>query len=244
MRLVIGACLALMRIGNLGAQTPSAAPAATLAEWRTELGEIVRDIRTLHPDPFARVGSTTFRRQVRTLEEALPSLSDEQRITAAMKLVASLGDGHTYLEMAEPRYAKWYPIRLYEYTDGYFIVSAHKSAGELAGAQVLEIARRPVAEVAAAARTVMAAENDFMRLERVYPLHSATVMKGLGYASADGRLAIRAKLADGRTVDRVLVPAQADHPRFKDDASWEWQFRPSLYGTPAIPTFFRSFNSH
>ncbi len=214
------------------AQTTAAPLAPTLADWRADLADIVRDIRTLHPDPFARTGRLTFFRALRDLERELPSLNNEQRVTGTMRLVASLGDGHTYLEMNSPRYALWYPIRIYGFTDGYYIVSAHKTVGDLAGAQVVEIAGRPVAEVAARAADVMGYENASMRSERVYPMHSEVLMRGLGYTQPDGRLPLKVRLASGRIVDRAIEAMQADHPQFKDDATWEWQFRADLYGTP------------
>jgi hypothetical protein len=211
---------------NANAQAP------TLADWRSDIADIVRDIRTLHPDPFARTGRVTFLRAVRDLETALPSLTTEQRVARTMALVAMLEDGHTYLEMNHPRYARWYPVRLYEFTDGYFIVSAFKSAADVAGAQVLEIGGAPVRDVAEKASATMGYENLSMRAERVDPMHSETLMRALGYARSDGALPVKLRLSNGRVVDRVLTAAQADHPQFKDDATWEWQFRPELFGTP------------
>ncbi len=217
---------------HLRAQSAAAPLTPTLADWRADLADIVRDIRTLHPDPFAHTGRLTFFRALRDLERELPSLTNDQRIMRTMRLVASIGDGHTYLEMNSPRYARWFPMRMYAFSDGYYIISAHKSVAELAGAQVIEIAGRPVAEVAAQASEVMGYENASMRAERVHPMHSEVLMRALGYARADGTLPLKVKLAGGRVVDRTISAMQADHPQFKDDATWEWQFRAELYGTP------------
>jgi hypothetical protein len=231
---VIGIGIVPAALQSARAQSPanpvsSALP--SLADWRSDLADIVRDIRTLHPEPYAKAGRLTFLRAVKQFEEELPSLTNQQRVTGLMRLVATIGDGHTYLEMNHPRYARWYPVRLYEFSDGFFILSAHKSASDLAGAQVLEIAGTPVAQVARNASAVMGYENAFMRAERVHPMHSETLMRGMGYADPDGRLALKLRLSNGRVVERTIEAKQADHPRFKDDATWEWQFRPDLYGT-------------
>src|SRR5215203_6167656 len=111
------ASLSLAGAANVSAQA-SAAAVPSLADWRSDLSEIVRDIRTLHPEPFARTGRMTFMRSVTQFETALPSLTEEQRVAGLMRLVASLGDGHTYLEMNNPRYARWYPVRFYQFNDG------------------------------------------------------------------------------------------------------------------------------
>src|SRR4051812_37520871 len=136
------------------------AEAASVADWRADIDAIVADIRLNHPDPFTKTGELTFLRQADALKKALPALSEEQRMVGTMRLVASIGDGHTSLEPDNPAFGRWYPFRIYEFTDGYFISSAHVSVANLAGAQVLEIAGRPMAEVAGQARDLMGADND------------------------------------------------------------------------------------
>jgi hypothetical protein len=101
--------------------------------WRSDLRQLVDQIRLLHPSPFTKIGSLTFQRAVSSLEQRLPGMTDEQRMVAAMRLVASLGDGHTTLQPDNARFANWYPIRLYEFSDGIFVTSAHVSAKELVG---------------------------------------------------------------------------------------------------------------
>jgi hypothetical protein len=206
---------------------------ATVPDWRHDIDEIVKDIRLLHPDPFAKTGRLSFLREAEALKAALPSLTEEERVVRAMRLVASLQDGHTKLEPDTPAFARWYPVRLYEFTDGLCVTSAHKSVSELAGARVLEIAGRPAGEVVAEARKLLGADNAFDSKERLYAVHSAALMKGLGYATPDGGLKIKFQLSDGKVVERSLGPRRTDDPRYKaDDATFEWQFRTEVYGLP------------
>jgi hypothetical protein len=104
----------------------------TVLDWRQDLRSIVTDIRILHPAPFTKRGDRAFQRELWQLLDSIPVLSDEERAVRAMRLVASLGDGHTVLELDHPRFALWYPVRLQEFADGYFIVTAHESVGDLA----------------------------------------------------------------------------------------------------------------
>jgi hypothetical protein len=214
------------------------ASAATVAEWRTDIDQIVADIRAIHPAPFTKVGALTFRRRVAALEEALPSMTEEQRVVEAMRIVASIGDGHTQLEPQRRDFGAWYPVRFYEFTDGYFITTAHRSEADLAGAQVLEIAGHPADEVAKAAEALMGADNAMGAKENLFALHNASLMKGLGYASGNGQLRIRVKLRNGSIVERMLTPHLTDDPRFdKNDSTFEWRFRREFlgpgFGTPA-----------
>src|SRR5215217_6844417 len=122
MRQVVIILLAALSLasGSLPAQTQLFQP--TLADWRADLRDILRDIRTFHPDPYAKTGRLTFERRALEVEQALPTLDTEHRVASVMRLVASLGDGHTFLEMNNPAYARWYPIRAYQFSDGFYII--------------------------------------------------------------------------------------------------------------------------
>lgn len=233
--------LCLLQVGcffaagaSCAAQSIAAArPPATVADWRDDLDQIVADIQVLHPDPFAKTGRLSFMRQLEALKAALSSMSEEERVVAAMRLVALIGDGHTQLEPTSMRFADWYPIRVYQFTNGYFVSSAHNSVADLAGAQIIEIAGRPIDEVAASARSLMGVENDFDDKERVFAIHNAALMRGLGYAKPDGTLRVKFRLRNGRTEERVLTPHVADNPDYKGfESTFEWQFRSEVFGLP------------
>lgn len=212
------------------------AEAASVAEWRATIDEVVRDVRVNHPDPFTKVGELTFLREADALKAALPALTEEQRLVRLMRLVASIGDGHTQIASADPAFAYWYPIRLYEFTDGIFITAAHQSVRELAGAQVLEIGGRPVAEVASAARDLRGSDNAFDRLQHLEAAHNAAVMQGLGYADAARRLHVRARLRSGRIVERTLIPMATNHPFYSaSENAFGWAGSGEVYGPPGAP---------
>lgn len=222
--LVLAACLTAAGIAD--------GRAATVAEWRQNLDEVVRDVLAYHPDPFTKTGELAFRRRAAALQDALPQLNESQRIVALMRLVASLGDGHTTVELQDRNYAVWYPVRLYQFSDGYFVTSAYESVGDLAGAQILRIAGEPVDEVMAAARELFGADNEFDARERLYAAHNAFLMQGLGYAGEDGGLAISARLRDGTLVDRVLTPRLADDRYSLGVPIFEWRYPSEVYGLP------------
>jgi hypothetical protein len=213
--------------------TPATPTPPTVDDWRQDLDQIVADIRLLHPDPFTELGRHSFLRRVDALKSALPALTDEQRLTGAMGLVAALGDGHTLLEPHHPRFALWYPIRIYDFAEGTFVTSAHRSVADLAGARLLEINGRPIAEALGGARAIVASDNDWASSERTWAALNAPMMKGMGYAGADGSLRVRMRLTDGSTVERILQPHRANLPRFQgNESTFEWQFRPETFGLP------------
>lgn len=213
--------------------SPASAGAATAADWRADIDEIVRSAQLVHPNAFTKTGKLAFLQKAQDLKDRVPQLSEEQRVVAAMRLVAGIGDSHTQLEPDNPAFALWYPVRIYQFSDGYFITGALKSMADLAGAQVLEIGGRPVDDAARDARSLVGADNFFASEEALHPLSDAGLMKGLGYAAPGGSLRIKVRLRSGRVVERVLPAMRTDDPAFeKDDATFEWHFRPEMAGPP------------
>src|SRR5579862_712472 len=188
--------------------------AASVADWRHDIDLMVKDIVVTHPAPFLKVGRLRFLREVEALKADLPILTEDQRMTRSMRLVALLQDGHTQLAPASSEFGNWYPVRIYEFSDGIFIVAAYKSVSDLAGAQILEVADKPVAEAVDAARSLMGADNAFDFKEHVYPFSNAALMAGLGYAGTNGSLKLKVRLRSGKIVERVLTPEAANSPDF------------------------------
>ncbi|MBL0076269.1 MAG: tetratricopeptide repeat protein [Rhodocyclaceae bacterium] len=228
-RRYLACCLMLMFYIGLAPTTM----AASLADWQQDIDEIALKIVAIHPEPFARIGRLEFVREVENLKAELPRLSEEQRVTRTMRLVALVGDSHTQLEPDRADFARWYPLRVYEFTDGFFVTAAHKSVADLAGAQLLNIGGSRVEQVAERARTLMGADNELSAKENLFALSNAALMQGLGYAAGDGNLSVKFKLTSGAIVERVIKSSQASDPRYKkDDATFEWRFQAEMGGPP------------
>jgi hypothetical protein len=209
------------------------ARAGSVSDWQHDIDEIVKDVQAIHPNPFFKTGRIAFLRRAEALKGNIPRLTEEQRVVGAMQLIALIGDTHTQLEPDRPDFAWWYPIRIYEFTDGYFVTAAHKSAADLAGARVLEVAGQPVDSVVQNTRGLMGADNLFARKEYVFAFSNASLMKGLGYAPATGELKVKFKLMNGNEVERVLTPHTTNDTRFKkDDSTFEWHFQAEMGGPP------------
>ena len=186
------------------------AQAASVAQWRQDIDALVNDVRATHPDPFFKTGRLTFLRAAEAIKQDLPSLSEEQRMVRVMQLIASIGDGHSELEpYRNELFSWWYPIRIYEFSDGYFVTSAHHSVAELAGAEIVEVAGRPVGEAVSDARSLVGGDNGFHNKERLDQFSNAGLMKGLGYSREDRSLQVKFRLRSGEVVTRNLTPQQS-----------------------------------
>jgi hypothetical protein len=225
---VVVACICIFSLTLIGETQ-----AASVADWRQDIDEIVKDVQAIHPNPFFKTGRLIFLRRAESLKADIPRLTEEQRVVRVMQLIALIGDTHTQIEPNRADFALWYPIRIYEFTDGYFVTAAHNSVADLAGARVLEVAGRSVDSVVNDARSLLGADNAFASQEYLFAFSNAALMKGLGYAFATGALKIRFKLTNGVVVERMLSPHRTDDPRFKkDDSTFEWHFQAEMGGAP------------
>jgi hypothetical protein len=228
-----GALRALVAAALLTFGIGSGADAATPDQWRRDLDQMSERIRDLHPHPWKEVGRVTFLREIEALKAELPSLTEEQRVVRAMRIVASLHDQATSLDVNNPSFSLWYPIRIQEFTDGYFVTTAHKTVADLAGAQLLEIAGRPVTEVVNDARSLQSSYGPMQRKERLFAVLNAALMRGMGYAHADGSLPVKLKLPNGKVVRRALPAMSGDSPIFgKGSSSFAFADATELLGTP------------
>lgn len=209
------------------------AVAATVEDWRADIDAMTAAVERIHPNAFTKVSRAAWEGDAGAMKAALTLLTEEQRVVRAMRWIASIGDGHTQLAPRRADFALWYPVRIYPFRDGIFVTSAFKGNADLAGAQVLRIAGRPAAQVAGDARSLMGADNGLLRIEQLHPLHNAVLMRGMGYANADGSLPVTVRLANGRTEERVLRPMPVRDVRYDiADSTFEWRFAAETIGPP------------
>ena len=204
----------------VGARLDSVPP-TTSAVWREDLRAIVNRIRVTHPDAFARLSRDRFDAEVAHIERDIPKLTDAQRAARVMSLVALLKDGHTWIDPVGTQFQTWFPVRMYEFTDGYFITSARKEYSELAGLRVVMVGGVTAAEAARRARALLSADNEFGSKSDLVALSSAPLMEALALASR-GRLALRVREPGGTERDVSIAAMAGDDA---DSPGFAWRFR-------------------
>ena len=108
-----------------GADARSSAPVDVAADVR----ELAEAIETTHPAPFRSVSRERFRGEVNALAGRAPTISRNELLVGVLRLIALLGprNGHTGLfpgDSANSPPFHLYPVRLYHFADGVFVVDA------------------------------------------------------------------------------------------------------------------------
>jgi hypothetical protein len=122
------------------AATVQAQTEASSQRWREDLRFLVEYMQQTHPNLFFRISPEDFEQAVRRVNEQIPHLTDKQIILELMQLMAIVEDGHTFLPpLQEATGFHLYPLRLYLFSDGLFVIDAQEPYEEAIGARVVQV---------------------------------------------------------------------------------------------------------
>lgn len=226
--------------GLAGAQTretsspaPSGRQRLTPAQWREDL-QFAVDTFLARDRSFSPEAQQQFRAAIAELQRTVDGKSDDQIIVELAKAVALAKNAHTRLYLLRNRSElRRYPIRVWWFTDGLYVVRATPEYSALLGARVLTIAGRTVERVKQDVAPLFAGNASWRTYMSAYTMTSPDVLIGLGLIAFDGRAEIEFTDRHGKQGKRRLEPLplrRSDQPteswwdlcpaRPRDDGSW------------------------
>ena len=189
------------------AQARPSAPTDAAADVR----ELAASIESIHPEPFRSVSKPRFTAAVDTLARQAPGLNRDQLLVGLLRVIALLGprNGHTGLFPLNPEHRRefhLYPVRLYAFADGIFVVDEARGLG-VRGSRLVAIAGVPVETVLAQVEPLVSRDNT-SNLRGLAPhyLLVAEVLSGLGITNGPGPAEFSFEQRDGEMVTRTLSP--------------------------------------
>jgi hypothetical protein len=210
--------------------------ALTAEELRADLHALATELPRRHGNAFHTVPREEFEDSVRALDRRIASLQPHEMVVAMGRIVALVGDGHTYLEM--PAAFRRYPVRLYAFADTLRVVQAAAGQEELLGARVLAIGETAIGEATRLVRRQIAEENDWYVLSNLPGfLTIAEVLHAHGIVAARDSAAWTLETAAGsrRTV-WLHAPGEEESVRFVSAAQ-----RVPLYNQRAGEDLWHTF---
>ncbi len=180
--MLVPAALALL-LSTPSASAPEPPRGDRVAEWCEDLLSLVDAMTAQHPDLFYSVSREEFEDAVGALYDGVADMHDDEVLVECMRLFALVSrggkDGHSGIApgQAAPRL----PLRLYRFSDGWFVVGAATEHAQLVGARVDAIAGTPIEQAAELVRGIVSADNDMNRTGKAAAyLTSVEVLHGLG----------------------------------------------------------------
>ncbi|MBC7791099.1 MAG: hypothetical protein H7Z74_14225 [Anaerolineae bacterium] len=182
------------------------------AGWRWDLNFLVEEIERTRFNAFRKTSQADFRREVELLAAAVPHLSDEAITVGVMRIMAGLGDAHTNaIPEGVPKWTRTLPVHFQLFEDGLFITAADSALADVVGAEVLEVAGRPVRTVLAMLDSITSDDNA-LTIIRNGPryLRFPQVLRGLGVVPDGERLPVTIRDARGAKRSTVIQAAPND----------------------------------
>jgi len=229
------ASLAMVAVVSSAQACPSAP--STVAD---DVREVGASIETIHPAPFRSVSRQRFRAEVDALARRAPSLSRDELLVGVLRIIALLGprNGHTGLFPGDPgnvRPLHLYPIRLYQFADGVYVVDAEDTS--LNRNRVVAIDGTPVERVFQLVEPLTPHDNpsNIRGLAPHYVL-TAEVLDGLGITQGTAAADFTFERPSGERVDVSLTPVPASQytARFADPLHGHY---PSVLPRAARPLY-------
>jgi hypothetical protein len=137
-------------------------PVFDRAAFASDFGLLVRTLRENHPKLQLIRERALFDSVVRAVEVRLPSSDRGASYLALMRVVASLRDGHTAVELASLGLRR-YPIEVTLFDDGLYVTRAGGAAIRALGWRLRRVGRVPIDTVVARMDPYLAADNEYGR---------------------------------------------------------------------------------
>lgn len=179
-----GACARAQEAGA-GGRAGGPLSAAEVEKWREDIRHMAVEMPKYHANLFHTITREQFEGTVRNLHERVPRLSRHQIIVELMRIVASVGDGHTNVAPTrDPKIGfRALPVKLYLFADGLFVRAAAREHAGLVGARVVQIGGASADEAVARTREITGRDNEMgVRFLAPFLLTMPEVLHALGLA--------------------------------------------------------------
>jgi len=199
-------------VAVVGGASGAARPASSTAGDDVRL-EMER-IRAVHPDPFHATPEAVFQAAADDLAARADGLSRDRLLVELMRFTNLLGerDGHSGifpLDSAHKRVLHLFPLYLYKFSDGLFVVSA-PGRRALVGSKLLAIDGIPADELEQAVRPLVPRDNEATRTDRFMSfMLTAEVLQGLGLRLGSGPARFTLQKPGATAQDVTLAPVSA-----------------------------------
>jgi hypothetical protein len=176
-------------LGFAGGAAQRADPSPTTAADDVRL--LMQRIREIHPSPFHATPEPAFQAAADNLAARAPGLSPDQLLVELMRFTCLLGerDGHSGifpLDSSHRRVLHLFPLFLYKFSDGLFVVAA-PGHSPLVGSKLLAIDGVPVDALEQKVRPLVPRDNEATRTDRFMSfMLTAELLHGLGLRRGTG----------------------------------------------------------
>jgi tetratricopeptide (TPR) repeat protein len=210
----------LLFAGFVSISAQDAAPKLTAEQWQADVRFLGEELPKRHRNAFHRLKREDFEREVKTLVERVPGLSEDEIIVGLMKIVALVKDGHTNIIPRTYFRSGIYPVKFYLFSDGLFVRAAAPEYAEIIGGRVLKIGNASAEEAFKIVGQTAFADNE-MGVKNMTPvmLTVPEILAGLKIIDDKQKLNLLVEIGGKQKVFEIRPAGNADN-LFQHPASW------------------------
>jgi hypothetical protein len=214
-------CCSLCAQTNQGPTSASGRPKLSPAQWREDL-QFANDTFLARDRSFSPEAREQFRAAIGKLQQTLDSKTDEQIIVELAKAVALAKNAHTRLYLVRNRSElRRYPIRVWWFPEGLYVVRTTPEYSALLGARILRIAGRSVQQVKRDVAPLYAGNDAWRTYLSAYTMTSPDVLSGLGLIPESGKTGVVFIDRQGRRGRRGLEPLPLRQSNQPTESWWD-----------------------
>ncbi len=202
--------------------TPPAVAAVQMTpdKWREDLRFLAAEIARTHKNAFHAISREEFAKNVAALDARIPTMEDHQIVVEMMRLVASVGDGHTGVRWGMLASTGMLPVNFYVYDDGVFVQRAATEYANIVGGKVTKVGGVPTDEAIAKLTPYIWRDNE-MGIKSAVPWYFASpkILHAVGLSGSKD-VAEYTIAKDGREVKVQIKPTGKLDDQFQPPVEW------------------------
>lgn len=142
--------LALSVLNGCGGSSSDSNDSLSNGDWRKDINFLTQESEQIHPNLFHSINRGEYLAAAETLKSNLSGMTFAGIFVEIKRLVALAAkkeDGHSQVTMFQATGFRLYPLRLYEFADGVFVIDANPPHQQAIGQKVVQIGGKDMNQV-------------------------------------------------------------------------------------------------
>lgn len=178
-------------------------------QWKQDVSYFLDNMEKVHINPYHTTSKNEFEKFAAHITSRISTMTDNQVFVEILRMTAMVGDGHSAINIF-----RWhdkqsesifnyhiYPLRMYMFNDGIYVIGAAPQYGELTGKKITKINGKNINDVLEKIKPIVIGDNEYSKkFNTPYYLCNAEILNGLDITGNSGETEFTAADINGKEV--------------------------------------------
>lgn len=156
----------------------------TKQQWHEDIEYLRKNLPKKHKNLYFKISEQEFNNSIDNLEKDLDSIDSKEIQVRLMSIIASVGDAHT--DILNFKSNSKYPLDLYWFKEGLFVIGSDSKYENILGGRVTEINGIPIKKIEEGVNTLIPHENEYwLKFRNTSMLLEPKALKHFGVINKD-----------------------------------------------------------